>query len=354
MPGTHQERERRLTVACPVEVHHGGGVLSATTQDVAHHGLYVRTKEALASGDEAIAAVTLPDRAVVSFPVRVAHVLTELAAQSLGRVAGMGLEIEGAVPHAWEAFVSGLEIEADSIPEVRPMTLVILDKNAALRERLETNLVAGGFEAHAAGDVASALELCRTHAPDILVADARTQGSNPVLVVKFLASEPELADIPVVLLADDASDLLRLQAYRRGIRDVVPKPFTDEELMIRLRRLGTRGGRPSLHVSLRGVLEDVGVPTLLSLLEFEKKPGTLVLAHESQVGRIVVAKGRVLRASLAGYADSPSALRALLEWTSGSFAFLPGAAGNVDEIGMTISQILIDTARESDETQRGA
>lgn len=358
MTGIHRERDRRLAATCAVEVHHfpdgsashGSGVILAHTEDVARHGLYVRTENPLARGEEAVVAVTLPDRTTVSFPARVAHVLDPDAARALGRSPGMGMQVTGEPPHAWKDFIESLEIAAQRIE--RPLSIAILDRSAPLRERLETSLRAGGFEAHAVGDVAGTLELCRKEAPDILLADGRTQGSNPLLIMKLLSSESDLSDIAVVLMSEEAGDLARVQAYRRGVRDFIPKPFTDEELMIRLRRVGARAGRRPQHVALRGVLEDVGVPTVLSLLEFEKRPGILVLAREQQVGRIHVSNGKVKRVELPGAPSPQEALDSLLQWRHGSFAFIPGTFTGKADLDKTISSLLLDHARVEDESNK--
>lgn len=345
----HRERDRRLAAAWPLQIRHGRNTLGATSEDVARHGLYARTSDPLPQGAETLVEVTLPDRGVVSFPARVAHSLPDVLARPLGRAPGMGLEISGEPPEAWLLHVKALEDATAAQHEDEPLTIVILDRDAAFRERLESNLRAAGFAARSAGDVATALETCRQVGPDILLADGRTQGSNPLLVLKLLSGEPTLADIAVVLMSEDCGEQVRLHAYRRGVRDVIPKPFTEEELMIRLRRVGARSGRGTRHVSLRGVLEDVSVPTVLALLEYEKRPGTLVLVHETRIGRILVSDGRVRRAELADAGSSLEALGALLPWHSGSFAFLPGTVEGADEVDMTISQVLLEHARVSDE-----
>jgi CheY-like chemotaxis protein/Tfp pilus assembly protein PilZ len=349
LTGIHRERDRRLQATCAVEVRHDGGLLLALTEDVARRGMYLRTDKPLTAGTEAAMIVALPERPSVGFIGRVMHVLPPEAARALGRSPGMGVQIEGEVPPGWLAFVESLEAAAQR--DERPLAVVILDRSAPLRERLKTNLIAGGFEAHEAADVAAALELCRSQRPDVLLADAKAQGANPVLVLKLLAAESETSDIPVMLMSEDAGDMMRLQAYRRGVRDFIPKPFTDEELMIRLRRVGARTGRRTRHVSLRGVLEDVGVPTVLSLLEFEKRPGILVLAKETQVGRIHVTDGRVKRVELPGTEGSSAALSELLGWRSGSFAFLPGFVPPPHELDEPISGLLLEHARVEDEEE---
>ncbi len=346
------DRDKRLAATCPVEVRHASGVLSATTTDVTRHGLYVPTAEAVGAGTKAAVTVTLPNRSQVSFSAHVAHVLDEPTARMVGRSPGIGLEMDGAPPAGWLDFVASLEQGMSGPIEDEPLAIVILDRSEPLRERLVNNLNTAGFDARAEESLAAAVKACRDRVPDILLADTQAQGSNPLLVLKLLSSEPSLSDVAVVLMGEDADATLRAQAFRRGVRDFIPKPFTDEELMIRLRRVGPREGRAGRHVSLRGVLDDIGVPTVLSLLEYEKKPGSLVLARESVVGKIFVSGGRVMRAELEGAPDSMQALSTLLTWRHGSFAFLPGPVSGPEDVGTAISALLLEFARVSDEGSR--
>ena len=45
-------------------------------------------------------------------------------------------------------------------------------------------------------------------------------------------------------MAEQLTDITRLKACRLGVRDFIEKPFTDEELCIRLRRLARPPERP--------------------------------------------------------------------------------------------------------------
>jgi CheY-like chemotaxis protein len=70
-----------------------------------------------------------------------------------------------------------------------------------------------------------------------------------------------LADVPLVLTGDEG-DLARLEAFRAGIRHYSPKPFLDEELIIRVHRV-VAPTAPIANPGLRGNLVDIGLGTLL-------------------------------------------------------------------------------------------
>ena len=70
---------------------------------------------------------------------------------------------------------------------------------------------------------------------------------------------------PVLTSIDrQSTDIKRLKAYRLGVRDFIEKPFTDEELCIRLRRLARPAERHEPErVVFKGSIAQIGLGTLL-------------------------------------------------------------------------------------------
>jgi CheY-like chemotaxis protein len=166
-----------------------------------------------------------------------------------------------------------------------------------------------------------------------------------------MAEHATLADVPLVLTGDEG-DLARLEAFRAGVRDYIPKPFLDEELVIRVHRI-VAPAAPIANPGLRGNLADIGLGTLLSLFEFERKSGILLLLRDSEVARLYVNEGRILKVE--GTTTGPllpppkQRLMALLDWQVGQFEFSPCSIGGRDELGTTITAMLLEHARVHDE-----
>src|SRR6185369_10723252 len=89
------------------------------------------------------------------------------------------------------------------------------------------------------------------------------------------------------------ADLGRLEAFRAGVRDYIPLPFLDEELVIRIHRVASPS--PLTSSGLRGSIVAIGLGTLLSLLEFERKSGVLLVLRKSELARVFVADGKILK-----------------------------------------------------------
>jgi hypothetical protein len=152
-----------------------------------------------------------------------------------------------------------------------------------------------------------------------------------------------------LLLTGDQGDLIRLEAFRAGVRDFIPRPFLDEELVIRVLRVAAPPA-PTVNPGLRGSIGDIGLGTLLSLFEFERKSGILLLLRQGEVGRIFIADGRIMKVEgTSGNGAPRERIMRLLDWHDGAFEFSPCAIGGRDEVNLSVTQLLLEHARTRDE-----
>jgi CheY-like chemotaxis protein len=210
-------------------------------------------------------------------------------------------------------------------------------------------LEGAGFKLIACPTIAEALETCSQWRPDIIVCAATLDsGMSGVDLAYAISEHATLSDVPLVLTGDEG-DLARLEAFRAGIRDYIPRPFLDEELVIRVHRV-VAPVMPMANPGLRGSLADISLGTLLSLFEFERKSGILLLVREGDVARVFVNEGRVLKVESSTKIVLPKhRLMALLDWTLGTFEFSPCAIGGRDELQTPVTALLLEHARVRDE-----
>jgi CheY-like chemotaxis protein len=346
-------RDLRLVSRCRVELDHAGGTGEGETEDISPHGLYIRTETLLAVGDEADLRLTLPDGSIVALYARVAHCLAPSAARTLGRHTGMGLELIGPDTPARAKLIAHLESLRSELAARAPaaaLRVMVVEPSPPLRERMTRCLEAAGFAVTAAESAMEALGAAASAAPDAIVAASAMPAMTGVDLAYAMTEHATLSEVPVVLTGDDG-DLGRLEAFRAGVRDYVPVPFLDEELVIRLQRIAAPP--PVAGPGLRGSLVDIGLGTLLSLLEFERKSGVLLVLRTSEIARLFVADGKILKVETStGYGLPKDRLMQLLDWRDGQFEFSPAEIGGRNELGLSVTQILLEHARRRDERTR--
>jgi len=352
-------REQRIVTSCEVEFERLGRRIQAVSEDLSASGVFVRTEELLAVGAEVELCIHLPDGEAFRVLARVVHLLTPAAARSLGRRPGMGFAFLADGNAGRDRLLAYLEgLSEEQLPPrlelpAQPFA-VVADPRQELLDRLANALGSMGFETLLFRNGAEALAACHELIPDVVVSALEMPVMNGLALLARLRNKLVLADVPVVLLADDASDLTRLQAYRLGVRDIVPKPFTDEELCIRVARAAHEARRPAAEPVLRGNLSEISVATLLSLFEFERRSGVLHVRRDEQSASLFVTAGRVVKLEEPnGQPGSIERIMRLLDWKYGRFEWSPREIISSDDLGMQINQLLLEHARVRDEQSVG-
>jgi hypothetical protein len=119
--------------------------------------------------------------------------------------------------------------------------------------------------------------------------------------------------------------------------------------------------RAAARAILRGEMENIGLPTLLTILDMERRTGMLLVQRERTLGRIHVREGRVVRARIEGtrrgdgnLACGAEAIYLMLTWSDGQFELWqtqPELLDGKDEVGESTTYLLMEGARRVDEAR---
>ncbi len=258
--------------------------------------------------------------------------------------------------------------------------ILIVDDDPWILRMVITLLEKRGHQVVTASDGETALQKAREMVPHLVITDVMMPKLDGWGLVRALRSDPKLAFIPVIFLTALSGDEDRIRGFRLGADDYLPKPFRFEELDLRVanalkkaqhsvRRLGdivappstptaTTGANSDRTAGVRGALSDLGLSSLLVMLELERKSGVLRVIREQSIGRIFVREGRVIAArveSAAAEAENRKAVDAvfhLLSWSDGHFDFSALAVEMEDEVKSSTTHLLLEGARRLDEAAK--
>ena len=142
-----------------------------------------------------------------------------------------------------------------------------------------------------------------------------------------------------------------------GVDDYLAKPYSPQELVARVERLVNRQAAkdcaPSQSNALRGDLEQVSLPTVLSMLELERKTGVLLVVG-ARTARLYVREGRplALETEESPGKDSMQIAVELMGWQTGMFEFAPQDVYRNDALETSMQGMLMEAARLTDEANR--
>jgi putative two-component system response regulator len=142
-------------------------------------------------------------------------------------------------------------------------TVLIVDDEFAGRQTLEAVLEGEGYDLYMAENGMQALEMSRTHLPDVILLDLMMPGMTGFEVCQRIRSDKYLAEIPIIVLTalDDRKSML--DALEAGADDFISKPFDRFELRARLLGI-TRLNRYHKLVEERAKLQELNKQLLVA------------------------------------------------------------------------------------------
>ena len=326
----------RFVCTLPAEVLVDGARHEAGLQDISRAGLFIEMAEALPAGTELRVAIAPEGRRVAAKGI-VMHRLADHDARALGRRAGVGVALRTPETATDELFALALERMIRAFRAAAPLGLyaVVADGDRRTSLRAASALAEVGFAVDTATGGLDALAACVRRTPDVVIVDRNLPVLDGYRVIDQMARVPALADVPVVIVSAHAEDLP--EAFERGARDFVAKPYSPIELVARVRRLA-RHERPAL----RGSLAAMPLTALLALFELERVTGRLVLAGSW----IDLRAGRIVDAATPD-STGITALYELLDRDTGTFELVRTTPSG--ELELSVSHVLLEHARRTDE-----
>jgi putative two-component system response regulator len=112
--------------------------------------------------------------------------------------------------------------------------VLIVDDEYIGRETLQSVLEGEGYELEMAENGFQAIEKAKQLLPDVILLDVMMPGMTGFEVCQRIRSDPQIAEIPIIILTalDDRESLLN--ALKAGADDFISKPFDRFELRARL------------------------------------------------------------------------------------------------------------------------
>ncbi len=149
-----------------------------------------------------------------------------------GNVADMAKELMRISPDQVEASTTFVEEENNS---KLPLALLI-ENNEDVLSYL-AHCLRGKYQLHFARNGVEGIQKAIESVPDIIISDVMMPGKDGFEVVQTLKNDQRTSHIPIILLTAKADIESKLEGLERGADAYLSKPFEQQELEVRLRKL---------------------------------------------------------------------------------------------------------------------
>jgi signal transduction histidine kinase len=140
----------------------------------------------------------------------------------------------------------------------RRLRLLAIDDEPRIL-RLMHAVLAGAYDLAVASDGEQGFELALSTRPDLILTDFNMPKMTGQELLRRLRQEPTLEDVPVIVLTGHEDDQLRVDLLRNGAQDFLVKPFSVEELRVRIANLlRVKQARELLQNELQSRERDIG------------------------------------------------------------------------------------------------
>src|SRR5690348_1354879 len=123
-------------------------------------------------------------------------------------------------------------------PDELPMTqkkILVVEDEQPIRDMLAFNLGRSGYEVKLAGDGREARAAIADGHPDLVLMDWMLPDVSGLELTRQLKRDPHTRDIPVIMLTARVEEDDRVAGLDGGADDYMVKPFSQRELIARIR-----------------------------------------------------------------------------------------------------------------------
>ncbi|MFC3810281.1 response regulator transcription factor [Lacihabitans lacunae] len=119
------------------------------------------------------------------------------------------------------------------------MKVLLIEDDLLLLKTLEFKLKKEGFEVEIAKNGYDALESLKNDIPDLIVTDIMMPFVNGLEIISMVRNEM-MSNVIIIVLSAAGLEKVVLEAFELGADDFISKPFSPNELIMRIKKLTMR------------------------------------------------------------------------------------------------------------------
>jgi len=225
-------------------------------------------------------------------------------------------------------------------------TILIVDDDKNIVRDIKDNIleIDDNYIVKTSDDGKKALEILEKEKMDLVILDLQVPVMNGIQVLTELHNKGIW--LPIIIITDSDFNEKGSKLMEFGIVEFIKKPFLPEEVVIRIDEIMKNREKKDL-------IKNFGLPSILQLIEMDKRTGILTLKIGKKNGRVFFKDGKVMDIDIKGFSRD-EALRAfinsLYEDREVSIEYINHRKEK--KIKMTLMQIVMEASRLKDERKK--
>jgi PAS domain S-box-containing protein len=220
----------------PSRTHEGTGIGLALVQELVRlHGGDIAVQSAVGRGTTFTVTVPFGQAHLQADHISVSPSLasTAVGADAFVEEALRWLPTKGDVVPLAENVIDDIAPHSPVPAAGERARVLFADDNADMRDYV-SHLLSWRWDVDAAADGYAALEAARHRKPNLVLADVMMPRLDGIELLSALRRDPELCDVPVILLSARAGEEAQVEGLKAGADDYLVKPFSARELIARV------------------------------------------------------------------------------------------------------------------------
>ncbi len=117
------------------------------------------------------------------------------------------------------------------------MKVLVVDDDKTTRKMLSLILRSKGYEVITAENGMEGLQKVGMEQVNLILTDMNMPYMDGIEFTKQVRSNPEISNIPIVMLTTEADEEEKQRAYKAGVDDYLVKPATAEQIVESMKRI---------------------------------------------------------------------------------------------------------------------
>jgi len=200
--------------------------------------------------------------------------------------------------------------------------ILLVDDEETIVHSLQRILeLSGDYEIVTALNGKDALKKVKSVVPDLIISDIAMPEMDGLEFCKKIRGNEITTNIPFIFLT--AKRELMLDGFKAGGDDFILKPFTFDEVMVKMDAMFRRVRQTQEQANqIKGELKEYGLDQVIKICTKKSISGTIILQKRGQIGEIELERGDIVKITFKDLEDN-AALDELRSWTTGIFIIRP-------------------------------